>query len=277
MGLRAVAKLVVFSILTFIFGDREGFVQLSTVAGPARGLRFRLDLLNRGESSYFFGTYERPAIEQILRVCQLGWTVWDCGTYLGFYTNIFARAVGPQGHVVAIEPDPNNLRRTKEHVQMNKFSNVEFMEAAIGGSTGEVEFAFCNNTNSHLPGTYVGASNSAYVSELVGDSQRDAQIGKIHSTTMDDLYISGKVPVPSLIKLDIEGAELHALKVCHRLVADHKPIIVLELHNPECDAAAWQFACDVGYRLTRIPTMEPIENASDVYGTILCTPRHPRS
>jgi hypothetical protein len=80
-------------------------------------------------------------------------------------------------------------------------------------------------------------------------------------------------PRPDLIKLDIDGAELWALDYAELLATQVRPLFLVELHNPECDSAAWRFASRWNYKIERFETGEAVDTAESVHGTILLTPR----
>src|SRR5437899_1241109 len=98
-----ILKAGVSSVMTGLLGDSEGLVTLATRSGPAKGLRFRLDLERRLEYAYWFGKYDIEILEVLERICKPGSVVWDCGVYLGYYTCTLARMVGPSGKVVSFE------------------------------------------------------------------------------------------------------------------------------------------------------------------------------
>jgi len=261
--LRTVLKDAAYKAATSILGDRHGLVRLPVISGPARGLRFRLDLVHRKEA-YFWGKYDRSLIERIAPIVQPGWVVWDCGTYIGYYTGIFGRLVGPSGTVVAIEPDPRNLNRTQENMKLNGFSNIKYENAAVGKPCGEAEFLLNDNSNSHLPGYYVGGNRHKWLNA-------EAQLKRIRIPcfSLDQLYLDRCLPKPNLIKLDIEGAEKDGLSFAGKLVSEARPVIVLELHNRECDEAAWHFAQNVQYRIISLDSGLPLIRKEDVMGTLL--------
>jgi precorrin-6B methylase 2 len=107
-------------------------VIVRVLSGPNRGCRLRLNLSRFVEPTYLYGTYDKPILTAAKSLNLSGKVVWDCGTYLGFYTIFFARTVGPNGKVVAFEPDPENLGQTRFNCALNRLTNVEFREVAIG-------------------------------------------------------------------------------------------------------------------------------------------------
>ena len=104
MSLRVNMKDYMYWMVTELYGDHDGMVTLPILFGPARGLKIRADLAKR-KDVYFLGKYDRHVLSVIMPLIRPGWTIWDCGTYIGFYTQFFARRVGPAGRVMAIELD----------------------------------------------------------------------------------------------------------------------------------------------------------------------------
>ena len=263
------AKIQLFKILTKLWGDPYGFISLPVLKGPARGLKFRLDLVRRLESAYFLGKYDTHILSRLNRVLSRGSIVWDCGTYLGFYSAFFARQVGPTGKVVAIEPDPRNLARTRENVELNGLHNVQYVHAALGAPLGEVEFVLSDDSNSHLPGCFVGDDEAR---EHWLEREKTQERIRVSCLSLDQALLDLELPKPNLVKLDIEGAEKEALKHLEVVAGESKPFFVIELHNAECDLEAWRFARRFGYTLVSMETGEVVRSEKESSGTLLASP-----
>jgi FkbM family methyltransferase len=184
-------KAAALGIFTRFFGDRRGLVLFPVLSGPAQGLRFRFDLLTRMEVGQLLGTYEKKEMALAAEICQPGWTVWDCGIDMGYYTALFARLVGPHGRVIAIDADPRSLTRARDHVALNRFSNAQFIHSAIGAPLGQAEFILSDNTNSHLPDAYVGASREDY-----GRVEQIAGRIRVRCLSLDQVYMDEKIRHP---------------------------------------------------------------------------------
>jgi FkbM family methyltransferase len=265
--MKRLTRTVAAPIITKTLGDEQGLVPLAVRQGPLQGLRFKLDLSRTIEWAYWLGSYEQTIVQKLADVIQPGWVIWDCGVYLGYYSALFAKFAGATGQVVGFEPDPHNLERAQANMQLNHLDNTHFIHAAIGAPLGETEFLLSDNTNSHLPGVYIGGS--------VGEYAANEQIVRTISVTcmsLDQAFEDERIPKPDFIKIDIEGAEKEALNYLHKLVEKQRPIIALELHNPECDAAAWEFAEREVYSLQSLDTGLMINRREDVHGTLLCRP-----
>jgi FkbM family methyltransferase len=260
-------KRVVHRALTRLRGDDQQRVVVRTLTGPSRGLRFRLDLLSGLEDGYFYGYYDRGILKRLAALIRPGWVVWECGVYIGYYTNFFARCTGSGGRVIAFEPNPSNRERADQNVRLNRFDHVSILPYAIGGPLGKVPFIVNHNTNSHIPGCWLGATPEEY-----HRIERQDAVLEVECLSLDQLVEKGDLPAPDLVKIDIEGAELHALEHMHRLASAVGPLIVLELHNPECDRAAWRFAQTAGYTLESLDRQTILTREEDVRGTLLCYP-----
>jgi FkbM family methyltransferase len=253
--------------VTWVWGDGQGRVTLPVLAGPGRGLRFSFDLSRRIEAAYVTGRYDTSQVTTFAKIVKPGMVVWDIGTYLGFYAAVASRLVGPAGRVVAFEPDPENLERARHNAKLNSLTNVDFVEAAIGEPVGHVALIKTRNTNSHIEGAFVGRDRADYLTR----APNHRETIRAQCLSLDEAYRDPWIPRPDVIKLDIEGAEQFALKYVDTLAAEVGPIIMLELHNPECDAAAWEFSQRTGYRLRSLETGRVLLRAEEVQGTVLCT------
>ena len=268
MNIKNTLKQSVFGMLTAVAGNEERRVRVPVLSGLCRGMRLELDLLTQVEPAYFYGTYDRAVLGSLQSVIKPGWTVWDCGIYLGFYTCFLARQVGAGGRCIAFEPDPRNLRRAKTNVALNGFRHVSFEQLAIAGVSGKIEFVFSGNTNSHIKGVYVGTSMADYQGREVVSSTEF-----VNSASLGDLLQRPDLARPHLIKIDIEGAELDVLSSSKPEAWKYRPLLLVELHNPQCDSALWDFASRFGYKLKNCETLEPIIERNQVCGTVLCSPR----
>jgi hypothetical protein len=79
----------------------------------------------------------------------------------------------------------------------------------------------------------------------------DRQIGTIQVPVrrLDSLFDEGKLPGPSVIKIDIEGSELDFLAGSERVLRRFRPMLLIELHGTNSGVAAWlaklAYDCDI--------------------------------
>ena len=145
-----------------------------------------------------------PEIAWIRGVLRPGDFVADVGANNGFTGILFARAVGASGRVVGFEPSPANLEAARENIRLNDVGNFELVAAAVGAAPGTVSFdpGFGNGA--------VAAKGPVAVRQVA----------------LDDHFRDQRV---DLLKLDIEGCELEALRGARRLLARH-PALAIEIH-----------------------------------------------
>lgn len=177
------------NLLKPLFGNRlsvrvEGFAITASLEH-----RHYLQALRRGKieslMARLFGSVIHP-----------GMVVLDIGAFVGWYTLLAARQVGAQGKVYAFEPDPRNFDLLGENLRLNRVdSRVICLPRAVSDEAGVQPF--------FLHG---------------GDQSRSSLIpsgGGHESTTattvvLDDFFDRGiKIDV---VKMDIEGGEVHALR-----------------------------------------------------------------
>ena len=153
--------------------------------------------------------------------------VWDIGASIGLFTvHTAARAA----RVVAFEPDPATFRRLKENVSLTGLqSKVEFLELALGNVPGQMELA-PDGLDDLAPALSTGKPG------------RHKHAVAVRIETIDGLISQGVSP-PTVIKMDIEGAELLALRGAVELLRGKlRPrLLFIEVHPqflPDFDSTA---------------------------------------
>ena len=131
-----------------------------------------------------------------------GATVVDVGANIGYNTIYAARRVGPGGRVIAIEPAVDNLAVLRRNIAANHLRNV-VVKSVAAGRRHETRDLFLRGdisaVNSLFPESYYAAVTS---------------VARVTVAPVDDL-VDGHV---SLVKIDVEGAELDVLAGMPRLL-----------------------------------------------------------
>lgn len=159
------------------------------------------------------GYQHEPGIATMLeRYIKPGMAVVDIGANIGCLTMLLASLVGASGRVVAVEPNPENIKLLEASRRVNGFEQVLIIQAAAGRQTGLL------------------ALNVSHSNGMTGELPED----------VDAVFASHPVPcfpldaiLPKnrpfrLIKIDSEGAELNALVGLSETIARDHPIIVSE-------------------------------------------------
>ena len=129
--------------------------------------------------------------------------VVDAGANIGIYSQFFSRCVGATGVVHSFEPSPENFERLRSATR--KLANVRLSQTAVGECSGRSKLYLSDKLN---------VDHRTYMTE--GDSRRALPIDIV---ALDDYFKPGQRV--DLIKMDIQGYELHALRGANRVLADN--------------------------------------------------------
>lgn len=124
--------------------------------------------------------------------------VIDAGAFLGHFTLYAAKFVGDKGRVFAFEPDKNNYRNLIRNIELNSLKNVEAFNMGVWSIEGNLEF---------FEHPQKGFASSFLFENTAGKST------SLRSVTSIDAFLK-KMQITKLnfIKMDVEGAELEAIK-----------------------------------------------------------------
>lgn len=196
-----------------------------------------------GLHGYWLGTYEWRKQRLFSQAVTHGAVVYDIGANSGFYSMLAARRTGANGRVHAFEPNPRNVATLWEHVRLNRLSQVTVHPLALADSPGEMNF---DDTNSF--------------------SGRLSQFGSclVTTTTLDLLLESHMIEPPTIVKLDVEGAELAALQGGHQTLATHRPLLFLATHARTIHKACCDMLGGLGYRFHPIEPGDSLESTDEL-------------
>jgi FkbM family methyltransferase len=135
------------------------------------------------------GCYEKELIDLLVSLITPGDTVVDVGANIGIHTLHLSRAVGPDGRVLAFEPDPNNFALLIENLRGNDCENVRAFPWALGDLDRTTTLYTCEQNKGYQSFADLTGSGNPISVEV----RRGADVFGHHK--------------PSLIKIDVEGAE----------------------------------------------------------------------
>jgi len=146
---------------------------------------------------------DRPERRLLKAMLSAGDVVVDAGANIGIYSHFFSRCVGPTGVVHSFEPSPENFKRLRSAAR--KFSNICLCQAAVGERSERSNLYVSNELN---------VDHRVYLSK--GDHRTTVPIDIV---ALDDYFKPGQRV--DLIKMDIQGYELHALRGATRVLTDN--------------------------------------------------------
>ena len=135
--------------------------------------------------------------------------VLDVGGHIGLVSLPISKVLRPGGRLITFEPSSANLRYLKQHLSVNNCDNVTVVECLVGKKNGHVKFF----------------------------EQKDAELySEVTRTQLSiDSYCAEHAIIPQIIKMDIEGAEVDALKGAKEILISCKPIVFLSVHPREIE------------------------------------------
>jgi FkbM family methyltransferase len=153
--------------------------------------------------------------------------VFDIGASVGLIT-LHAAAFTHKGKVFAFEPDPETFQRLKHNVSLNNFSNIKLFPWAISDKDGKATL-FSNGATGFAPSL---REKGDHRGSPKGFAFRKRE--EVITRTLDSSILSGNLPLPTVLKIDIEGAEMQCLTGASKLLDGefgNKPrLLYVEVH-----------------------------------------------
>jgi len=148
--------------------------------------------------------------------CAPGDTVIDAGGCYGDTALYFAHKAGSTGQVASFEFLPDNLGIYRKNLALNPSlaERIRIYEHPVWSGSGEELFI-----SEMGPGTSVGRSSS------------DPDARKVTTLKIDDLVGNGDLEKVDFIKMDIEGAEMEALKGAENVLRKFRPKLAVTVYH----------------------------------------------
>lgn len=194
-------------------------------AGPAKGITFVVKMPE--DKGIWTGTYEIEFATRLAASVTRGTVAYDIGSWHGFFAGVMAS----QGaaHVHVFEPLPTNAERICRLIALNPDRPITLHEIAVGDHEIEMYLLV-------MPETSMAKLEE---STFRSDSTSSERI-RVKVRSIDAMILAGEIAPPSLMKIDVEGAEAMVLYGARKTIRDYRPIIFAEVHSPalldECSA-----------------------------------------
>jgi FkbM family methyltransferase len=165
----------------------------------------------------------------------------DIGAHIGKYSVLAGRNLKGRGHVIAIEPDPENFGLLQRNVELNKLTNVHLLNVGCWSRDGVLSLHRARgNLGAH---SFIDDVGLECVS--VGVRTLDSILSDLNVTTVD------------LLKVDVQGAEAEVLKGATTTLRNSSAITVIfenEVRDPY-SAESVRILQSHGFRVTRLDTI----------------------
>lgn len=183
------------------------------------GMDVRFSLSDPFSTSFFAyhvkdSLYEAEGLKIMMDEIKGDGVLADVGANIGYFSCLVAKHA-KQSKVFAFELGDANIRILNENKALNDLSNMEIVHCAVSDSSGIV----------YHQDSAVGNA----VLKIIEDNKgKDPDIVPVKSISLDEFFGPLNI-VPSLVKIDVEGAEMKVLKGMEVLI-EKSPKILIEIH-----------------------------------------------
>jgi FkbM family methyltransferase len=221
---------------------RVGGRSVRFLVSPSAGLRFLFWRMSR---------IDPTTVRLVEDLVPEAAVVWDVGANVGFFSFPAAAMAGRSGCVIAFEPDPwlVNLLHRSASAQPTTAAPVRVLPVAVARANAIRLFSFATR-----------ARSSNHLAEY-GLSQTGGVRESKETLAIDLDWAAGFLPAPTVLKIDVEGAELEVLAGASSLIRTHQPLILIEAAS-ELAQPISDFLHAHGYRLWNGETREPVTKAT---------------
>jgi FkbM family methyltransferase len=146
-----------------------------------------------------------------------GSVVLDAGARIGVFAAKVSKALGGEGKVIAIEPEPRNYACLRKNIEANRLDNVIPIRKMLWSQKQEVGLFLSSNSASH----------SAYWDDFYGLTGESISV---EAEALDDILETLRIEAVDFIKMDIEGSEIEALKGMKRVLESDVQLSIAAYH-----------------------------------------------
>jgi FkbM family methyltransferase len=175
---------------------------------------------------------------ELHRRIKKGDIIIDAGAFTGDYTIFAAKKAGKEGKVIAFEPDFKNREILFKNIKKERLENVTVIPKGLWSKRTTLNFNSLDGLHSNL--------------------DKEGNI-TIEVTPLDEEINKLNLPKIDIIKMDIEGAEIEAVKGCIKIIKKYSPFFKIasyhKLENKETSIFLEKFFKRYKYKvITDFPT-----------------------
>jgi FkbM family methyltransferase len=229
----------------------------SVLFGPVRGRKY---IVEKGMGFTYALGLEAVAPRLFRKFIRDGMTVYDVGANKGQSALYFAALIGKAGLVVAFEPASAEFARLKQNIELNQLDMVKPIMAAAADKNGKMRFQYAPSHPTQ------GKLSDVEPTYSVGGA---AEV-EVEARTLDSLL--GTTPPPDFIKIDVEGAAGSVLRGAEKILSDHRPIVYLELHGRDEQAAVSNLLSKFAYKAETVAGNAVPDPEAGWFSPLVCRP-----
>ncbi len=197
----------------------------------------------------------RPRLYSLV---EQGDVVLDVGTNVGETLLHFANMVGPGGYVYGFEPDETNYKNAQRNITLNDLEDLHVFNIGVSDRKASEKLYRVNAHNLGM-NRILSEDEAAEFNDFT----------TIETDTLDNIVSENGITRVDLIKIDIEGYEMHALRGAGQMLEKFKPKLFVEvgytrlIKNGTSPAELVSFLHGLGYTVYHAETDEMIGDKYD--------------
>ncbi|MDR0556060.1 MAG: FkbM family methyltransferase [Holosporaceae bacterium] len=200
----------------------------------------------------------------------------DVGANFGDMSLLASRIVGSNGHVYALEPSSRDFERLRENVNRNGLQDsISTYRLALFERSQKVQLRIAGEERSGL---------NTLGLEISSKGVEEMAVEEVEACTLDEFVAKEKILRVDLLKLDIEGSELYALRGAARTILNYRPVLVLGVNHSSLKSCGADYSSlqrlihSMKYKMYGITekpafALEPIQDLTRTGpGIVVCLP-----
>ena len=204
----------------------------------------------------YFGLHDLEVISLINKLTSKDSTVYDVGAHLGYMAIEMSRLARK---VLCFELVPSTAKNLIRTIDKNNIHNAAVYPFGLGAKIEEIDI-------------YVDNRNMGNISSKV-QVDKKSELCKIMS--LDEFLTRYEVPIPEIIKVDIETAEIDFIIGATNTLKKHKPILLIEFHGKKLLEDGFELLNEIGYSFylkdgSKLNNQR-IKNYLTFHQTVLCS------
>jgi FkbM family methyltransferase len=201
----------------YLFKPLNLFRNKTTIATYDSGLKIKLELDEWIQQQiYLFGHFDEKGINFMKKNLKQGDVFFDIGANIGCYTLIASKITGTSGQVFAFEAIREVYEKLMFNIRLNQMTEIKAENVAIFEKEELLNF-------------YVSSRENIGMSSIFHHDTERGDTVQVQAISVDEYVKQNHINRIDFIKLDIEGAELHALNGMRETLKRFRPILLMEL------------------------------------------------
>jgi FkbM family methyltransferase len=177
---------------------------------PECGLRYWLGLRS-----------EENLLKNAAETIKPGDVVWDVGANMGVFSFAAAGLARPSGRVFSFEPDAVLVSLLRRSARLNpQAARVEVIPCAVSDAVSLAQFNIARRSRAANFLAGFGSTQTGGVRET----------HTVVTVTLD--WMAERIPLPDVLKIDVEDAELNVFRGAFRMLESKRPTLLFETRGP---------------------------------------------